>query len=163
MLPPTSGPGGAAPVGSVVPPGFAALARLPNTGAEGLSDVQWEALIPLLRKATAAAEDCRFAVWDGYGYVDEGVAAEAPLLRLGIRDYVLFSGPLDLVMTFSWAGYFQPPDLCWPMDRAWILVADTDLASSYLAGTESLIGSIIAVVETRASRVSPAEALDGEY
>jgi hypothetical protein len=67
-------------VGSVVPDGFAAYARVEHTTADdgsgswegGLARPVLQALLPHLEQATSTPGTCWFGLWDGYGSVARG-------------------------------------------------------------------------------------------
>ncbi|UNX54877.1 hypothetical protein MF406_00825 [Georgenia sp. TF02-10] len=104
------------------------------------------ALCDLLATRTTTAEDCFFAIWDGWGshnggswritFHDDGTTTQeyppplfsreeraAPRLHLPHRDYHLLRGPLSAMAGVAQydgpeAPWTQSPSLFWPADRA---------------------------------------------
>jgi hypothetical protein len=130
-----------------------------------------EALGPLcglLGEHTAAADDCLFCLWDGYGWMDHvptpGRAEHAdavggnedlraPVLpvdalgrrrvELPHRGYVLLAGALPAALEIRWGPFRQSPNLFWPADRAWCAASELDFDSTLVGGTAELIESIL--------------------
>jgi len=131
------------PVAGVAqPPPFAAP---PDTG--GLPPPSLAALCSVLESHTGTPGDCYIAVWDGYGWP---VAAWAgpDVLDLENRSFHVRRGPLALALQVGWrtpTGLFhvQPPTLIWSSDRAWFVASDTDLDSTYVGGSDALVGAVI--------------------
>jgi hypothetical protein len=112
-------------------------------------------LCDLLADHTATAEDCAFCLWDGYGWITDGSAAEIlgrdepsrPRLQLPGRDYLLFRGPLPAAQQIGWrlsADWFEPqsPNMFWPADRAWCVASEIDFDSTLVGGTPELVDAI---------------------
>lgn len=153
-------PFGSVTVGSVVPTGFAAYARVESrTG-----------LAPVLARHTATSQRCWFCLWEGYGYLGGGRsffwlrAAPArgelrlempnrrPLLpktrvRLPNRDYLFFTGDVT-----EGEGWEDGPNLGWPDDKAWCLASEIDLDYTLIGGSEELVDDLIR--EAGATRVT---------
>jgi hypothetical protein len=55
-------------VGSVVPGGFAAYARISHDQHGSLTRNQAEALVPLLQSGLEPESECSFCLWEGYGF-----------------------------------------------------------------------------------------------
>lgn len=71
---------------------------------------------------------------------------ERPKLALPHRDYLLFSGPPDLVGRLDdpdgvWA---QSPSLFWPSDRSWCVATEIDLDSTLVGGPVELVDAVLA-------------------
>jgi hypothetical protein len=107
----------------------------------------------LLAQHTATTDRCWFAVWSGYGGL--AVPTETvPVVAMPRRPMVLFSGPLSAVT----ASLEEPPgdqraNLWWPDDRAWCVVTDVDLMSTYVGGCQDCIDSLTAGGELEAMPV----------
>ena len=72
----------------------------PHVGT--LPEEECKPLLDVLREFTTTPESCYFAVWEGYGGLDERVGKGVAKLAspfLG-RKYYIFRGPLDSVMSF---------------------------------------------------------------
>ncbi len=130
---------GRVPVGAVVPFGFGAYVRVGHgddrraTGGS-LPPERAAGLVEVLRGHTNTPEDCRFAVWEGWG----GLEAEvhwpgAVRLRHPGRSYVLLRGPIGAAAaSFVAEPGYQGPNLWWPLDRAWCVATDVDLADTFV-------------------------------
>lgn len=62
-------------VGSIVPTGFDAYARLPESLRDGV--------VPILEKHTTTPHRCWLSLWDGYGYLHPGAMAPLVAFRIG--------------------------------------------------------------------------------
>ncbi|MDQ2815964.1 MAG: hypothetical protein M3Z75_30015 [Actinomycetota bacterium] len=95
-----------------------------------------------------------FAVWDGSGspaYPREA----APRLLMPHRPMVLFAGPLSAVTTsFDAAPFDQRAHLWWPQDRSWCVATDTDLMSTYVAGSADCVAAVLAEDELESYAVT---------
>ncbi|MGW2230391.1 hypothetical protein [Streptomyces formicae] len=113
------------------------------------------ALIPVLSRHTATAEQCWFGLWNGYGRWDfDGL----PTFETPGRDELLLAGPLaDVVSPLSLDEFAELPDLWWPGDRAWCVGGDVDLVSTYVGGSEALIADVLESPGLEAHRVSPGD------
>jgi len=60
-------------------------------------------------------------------------------VRLPQRDYILFKGPLSLVL-----GQREGPNLWWPDDRSWCVASEIDFPYTYVGGSKRLIDEILA-------------------
>lgn len=120
-------------------------------------------LVDLLRGETRTPELCWFCIWDGFGAFD--FAGESERVHLPNRDYVLYSGPIELAMAPLETGPpdvaadqldepwdTQSPNLWWPEDRAWFVATEIDYAWTYVGGTSRLINSILGSDELEALR-----------
>lgn len=88
----------------------------------------------VLARHTAVPGDCWF-----------GLAADAaPELANG-HPYLLVRGPVALaVANFVPEPAEQGPSLWWPGDRAWCVVTDPHLTSTYVGGTAAAIADLLA-------------------
>ena len=103
-------------------------------------------LVSVLREFTSTPEECFFCLWEGYGNIDTRLYKASSRVRSPGRDYLLFRGPLDAVMSFlnRVDGFWgNPPNIWWPKDRAWCVATDIDLFDSYVGGTEDCIKAIL--------------------
>ena len=57
-------------------------------------------LLDALREFTSTPDRCYFGLWDGYGYLAQGLYKESSRVRAPGRKYLLFCGPLEGVMSF---------------------------------------------------------------
>ena len=122
-----------------------------------------EAIIPILRDWTATPDNCRFCLWDGYGWdgrspfefpAQKAVALRDPIerkvrqgtkVRLPDREYFLYTGPVESALLSSQvAPAEQMPNLWWPQDRAWCVGSELDLAWTYVGGSVGLIDQLLA-------------------
>ena len=86
-----------------------------------------------------------------------------PRVRLPGREYLLFTGPLAATPELGWngpGGFFpQSPNLFWPEDRAWCVATEIDLPYTLVAGSEPLVGELLADPRLDARRVGPGSPL----
>lgn len=157
-LPPTA-PGGPPPYGS----------QGPQEGSLYLPDA--EVLAAIGRDWTATPQDCWFCVWDGFGWdtastfaaltrtgqprevIEEprpdpvpGPVREGPRVHLPHRDYLLYTGPAEAVVTLASLDgtWGQCPNIWWPADRAWCVASEIDLQWTYVGGPRGLIDAVLA-------------------
>jgi hypothetical protein len=102
-------------------------------------------LIALLRRHTSTPDDCWFGVWAGFGWFARGAdvttAPEAVLLG---REYLLLRGPVDLAAANTAPEPAeQSVGIWWPADRAWCVVTDIDLMSTYVGGSRACIDDLL--------------------
>src|SRR3954452_13398231 len=95
-------------------------------------------LAAVLAGHTATPDDCWFGAW-----------ADAPsdpgLLVLGARAYRLVRGPIGLAAAnFAPEPAEQGPNLWFPADRAWYVVTDIDLMSTYVGGSAAVVAAVLA-------------------
>jgi hypothetical protein len=118
----------------------------PRTG--GLPPHQLATLCESLARATSTRERCFIGVWEGYGWLDWADLAASSELRLDQRTFLVSEGPISLAAHVAWrlpGGRRTPeaPTILWPADHAWFVASDTDLDSTYLGGSDALIGSLL--------------------
>jgi len=113
-------------------------------------------IVAVLRRHTTTPADCVYGFWHGYGGFPERLRS-APELVLPGRTYYLFSGDLDDAVgvedRLAHGGRWRPA-LWWPEDRAWFLRSDTDLRTTFVAGSPALVAELLAS-ELEAFDVSP--------
>jgi hypothetical protein len=83
-----------------------------------------------------------------------------PLLG-GQRSYLLFNGAVEDASRFDLGYGFQSPALSWPEDRAWFVHTEIDALSTYVAGSRTLIDSLVGeqILETFEVQAQSAAAL----
>ena len=82
----------------------------------------------------------------GYGNIDTRLYKASSRVKAPGRDYLLFRGPLDAVMSFlhrddGFWGY--SPNMWWPADRAWCVATDIDLFDTYVGGSTECIEAVL--------------------
>lgn len=127
-------------------PAPAPFSSPPDTG--GLPHLALTALLDVLRRHTATADQVSIAIWEGYGWIPDHYR-DAAVLDLEDRSFLVRVGPLTDALEIEWrAGsgallHAEPPTLIWPADRAWFVASDTDLDSTYLGGTQAAIRDVL--------------------
>ncbi|MFD0370022.1 hypothetical protein [Streptomyces sp. NPDC127114] len=114
------------------------------------------ALLPVLARHTDTPDDCWYALWSGYGQWDWDAV---PRFETPHRDRVLMAGALADADSPA-ADDSVLPDLWWPADHAWVVGGDTDLRSTYVAGSAALVADLLADPALEAHRVAAADRLD---
>ena len=101
-------------------------------------------LVRTLARHTTSADDCWFAVWEGWGALDDAFRGQ-PTFGLPNRNYHLASGPLTAASqsVSSWHLH-QSCNLWWPADHAWCVATEIDLDSTYLGASEACIEQLLA-------------------
>lgn len=112
-----------------------ATGHLPEIGARALVDI--------LARFTDTPEDCRFAVWEGWGIIDRDRWSGAASLRLPDRTYILLRGPIEAATRSISPPFRQSAGLWWPRDRAWCVVTEIDLMWTYVGGSVDCIEAIL--------------------
>ena len=96
-------------------------------------------LTAVLRRHTTTPDDCWFGVWAGFGW-----STGTGTTLLG-REYLLLRGPIDLAAANTAPEPAeQSVSLWWPADRAWCVVTDIDLMSTYVGGSAACIADLLA-------------------
>ena len=104
------------------------------------------ALLDVLRGFTSTPDQCYFGLWEGYGYLAQGLYKKSSRVRGEGRNYLLFRGPIDGVLTFligEHPFWGDTPSIWWPADRAWCVATDIDLHDTYVGGNEECIEAIL--------------------
>jgi hypothetical protein len=131
---------------------FHRVAKLPwpdipdwgNAPSEGtLPPAEGDRLVAILRAFRSTPNLCYLALWEGYGVSELNVLANRPRLILTHRNYFLFVGALDNVMSMSVGDFHQPPNLWWPRDQTWCVATDIDSNATYIAGSAACVDRII--------------------
>jgi hypothetical protein len=139
------------------------------------------ALTSTLARFTRSPAVCWFCLWDGngafwsrshtgpYEWDDSSAGARAywtdaqaqddflhglPKVETYARSYFLLRGPLDVACRFEIAGLYTSPNLCWPADRAWILITEVDDYSTYVGGSRAAIDAVLASEHLEAVEVA---------
>ena len=112
----------------------------------------------VLRAHTTAPDDCLFGRWDGFGY-DLPRADDPPRLLLrGGHDVVLVRGAVtDAARNLAPEPHEQSANLWWPADRAWCVVTDIDLRSTYVGGTRACVDEVLAAPGLETAPASPGD------
>jgi hypothetical protein len=105
-----------------------------------LSLEQRRVLVDHLRVGTTTPDRCWFAMWEGFGGLNDGGIRER--VQLPNRNYLLYAGAIDRALESPDPFMDHSPNLWWPEDRAWFVATEIDLAWTYVAGDQSLIGRL---------------------
>ena len=118
-------------------------------------------LTAVLRRHTAAAERCWFAVWNGFGGGMREDIRSAATFRVPGRDYFLLRGPIGAISesALSHAHYYQSVNIWWPDDRAWCVATEIDLDTTYIGCSEACRDNFLAERELEALEVDPASGI----
>ena len=104
-------------------------------------------LVKVLREFTSTPGRCFFCLWEGYGNIDTRLYKASARVRAPGRDYLLFRGPLDAVMSFlderKVLFWRDSPNIWWPEDRAWCVATDIDLFDTYVGGSRECIEAVL--------------------
>lgn len=93
-------------------------------------------LAAVLAAHTADPGDCWFGAW-----TDD---ADSTALHLGRRAFRLVRGPVALAAAnFAAEPAEQGPSLWFPADRAWCVVTDIDLMSTYVGGSAAAVRAVL--------------------
>lgn len=99
------------------------------------------ALVEILGAHTTTPEDCWFGVWDSH----PTLTSDQVRLRVGRRAYWLVRGPVSLAcQNMAPEPWEQSANLWWPADRAWCVLTDVELVSTYVAGSAACIAALLA-------------------
>jgi hypothetical protein len=113
-------------------------------------------LTDVLARHTTTPADCLFGRWDGFGYDLASPDAPPRLLLRGERDVVLVRGTVgDAVRNLAPEPHEQSANLWWPADRAWCVVTDVDLRSSYVGGSAACIDQLLGTTGLEAVPAAP--------
>ncbi|MGY1784290.1 hypothetical protein [Geodermatophilus sp. SYSU D00698] len=95
-------------------------------------------LAAVLGDRTTTPGEC----WFGW---DDGGAADLPRLRLPRADLLLTRGPVERAASnFAPEPYEQSAALWWPADRAWCVVTDPALTSTYVGAGVAAVDALLA-------------------
>lgn len=93
-------------------------------------------LVEVLSRHTRTANDCWFAIWNGFGAMPDDVR-QAPLFDLPTRRYYLLRGALGAAgeSIFN-EPHRRSPNIWWPDDLAWCVATEVDLNTTYIGCSE---------------------------
>jgi hypothetical protein len=113
----------------------------PRTGT--LPMEQRRILVEHLRRATTTPDVCWFAMWEGFGGIDDGGVRER--VELPHRNYLLYRGTIDraLESPMDPFPFDQSANLWWPGDRAWFVATEIDFDSTFVGGDDRLIAALV--------------------
>ncbi len=115
-------------------------------------------LARVLARHTTTPQDCVLGRWDGFGFDLPDPESPPRLLLRGGRDVVLVRGSVaDAVRNLAPEPHEQSANLWWPDDRAWCVVTDIDLTSTYVGGSADCIAELL---RTPGIEAAPAGAQD---
>ena len=118
---------------------------LPQYGS--IPDRECRTLVDVLREFTSTPDRCFFCLWEGYGNIDTRLYKASSRVRAPGRDYLLFRGPLDAVMSFlderAFPFWGDSPNIWWPEDHAWCVATDIDLFDTYVGGGRECIEAVL--------------------
>ncbi|WP_157108585.1 hypothetical protein [Aldersonia kunmingensis] len=101
---------------------------------------QLDALEGILAQHTSTPDDCYFAFWEG-NTAFEDIPDAVPRLevRESFRCY-LIRGPIRRIAD-TLHGLL--PNLAWPADRAWCVVSNSDVPSTYIGATKACLEDVL--------------------
>jgi hypothetical protein len=118
-------------------------------------------LAEILGRHTGAPADCRFGRWVGFGFDAAEVERLPQLLLRGGQDMVVVRGSVDdAVRNLAPEPNEQSANLWWPADRAWCVVTDIDLMSTYVGGSAACIADLLATPGLEAFPAAPGDPTD---
>ena len=130
----------------------------PRVGS--IPEAECRSLVEVLREFTSTPGTCYFCLWEGYGNIDTRLYKSQSRVRAPGRDYLLFSGPLDAVMSFLQRDWGDSPNIWWPEDRAWCVATDIDLCDTYVGGSLGCIEAVLSSPDLEALPTSLDARLD---
>ena len=100
-------------------------------------------LVEHLRRATTTPDACWFAMWEGFGGLDDAGIRER--VELPNRNYLLYIGAIDRALEprMDPFPFDQSPNLWWPDDRAWFVATEIDFDSTFVGGEDRLIAGLV--------------------
>jgi hypothetical protein len=146
-------------------------------------------VLDLLSQFTADPDHCFHALWEGWGWLDDGAEArpfvadrrgKAPAVPIPDapprelldgarlhhpgRDYLLFEGPLRAALRIGRQDtpdsfWLQSPNLLWPADRSWCLGTEVDFDSTLIGCSQELIDALVTAPTLEAWPVGPRDDL----
>lgn len=115
-------------------------------------------LAAVLARHTGTPGDCLFGRWHGFGYDLPDPDHPPRLLLKGGHDVVVVRGTVaDAVRNLAPEPHEQSANLWWPADRAWCVVTDIDLRSSYVGGSAACIAELLATPGVEAVPAEPGD------
>ena len=109
-------------------------------------------LLGVLREFTTTPERCYSGIWHGWADFTNPFHLGWPTLEIpgAGREYFIFRGPVDGVMSFYEWLMDQSPNLWWPEDRAWFVATEIDFNSTFVGGSAACIERVLAHPELEA-------------
>jgi hypothetical protein len=115
-------------------------------------------LATVLARHTTTPADCLFGRWDGFGPDLPSPDVLPRLLLRGEKDVVLVRGAVvDAVRNLAPEPHEQSANLWWPADRAWCVVTDVDLRSTYVGGSEACVAELLRTPGVEAVPAAPGD------
>lgn len=99
-----------------------------------------------LTGATSTPENCWYAIWEGNTALDP-IRRITPTVQIDGYNYYLLRGPVARA-TDSYRGL--TPNIWWPNDRAWCMVAHFDFPCVYLGGSNETIEKVLGLQDIEA-------------
>jgi hypothetical protein len=113
-------------------------------------------LAAVLSRHTETPEDCRLGRWVGFGFDAAALEALPQLLLRGGHDVVVVRGTVDdAVRNLAPEPHEQSANLWWPADRAWCVVTDIDLMTTYVGGSAACVTDLLATPGLEVAPASP--------
>jgi hypothetical protein len=108
-------------------------------------------LAAILPAHTTTADSCWFAVWEGFGDLNERYQ-RGPRFSVPHRDLFLLHGSVgDVLKTLSAIDWsYRSPNLWWPEDRAWCVATEIDFTWTYVGGSAACIEQVLSDPELEA-------------
>ena len=120
-------------------------------------------LAAVLRRHTSTPEGCRFGRWTGFGFDAATLRGVPSLLLRGGHDVVVVRGTVDdAVRNLAPEPHEQSANLWWPADRAWCVVTDIDLRSTYVGGSADCIAELRAAPGLEVLPAAPEDPVDSD-
>ena len=111
-----------------------------------------QAMARILGAHTGTPHDCWF------GVPAELIPADGRPLELGGNEFWLIRGPIELAAAnMADEPSEQSPGIWWPADRAWFVVTDIDLVTTYVGGSSACIADLLADPDLEAAAVLPTQ------
>jgi hypothetical protein len=118
-------------------------------------------LATALARHTATPNRCWFAVWIGYGDLDEWVGEAPPMFMRPSSEYYLLTGPCAAVTELDPTSFVgRSPNIWWPEDRAWCVATEVDFSTTYIGCDESCRDDLLSLPEIEALAIDPATGID---
>lgn len=106
---------------------------------------QLATIVDVLAGHTTTPDDCWFAIWEGNTALDD-IRESTPTARIG-DNYFLLRGP-GARATADYRGL--APNMWWPADRSWCMVAHFDFPCVYFGGNQRAADALLAMPEIEA-------------
>jgi hypothetical protein len=122
-----------------------------------LPPVVAEPLVEMLARHTSTAERCWFAVWEGWGALDDHWELRAgPRFEAPHRAYHLLGGPVQDVVDMARSWPPVTPSLWWPEDGAWCVATEIDFNLTYVGCSSACRDALLDEARLEALAVNPA-------